>query len=310
MDMELKQILDFHADDFGISKNSCNNIIELLSIGVLNSISVLPNMSTFEYAVDKLKSFKSSFKDIKFQVTIHLNFMEGHCCAPINQVKDLVDSNGYFKINWGTLFLWNYNPIMFRKIKNQLKVEIIAQTKKCIQFGIVSKTELRFDGHQHTHMIPIVFYALLEATNELKIEGCKTTFIRNTQDPILPYYKAAFHSNWSLIHSFKIINLIKCLILNHFSHKLRHLFYKEHLPLYYLCGVFFSGNMDYERLQKILNYFCRKPIAQNRHVEILFHPGSVLQSEITAEFIKSDFNTFHLSQGRKIEYNSIIKLNN
>ena len=68
--------------------------------------------------------------------------------------------------------------------------------------------------------------------------------------------------------------------------------------------------MDSERLEKVLPYYCKKPLAQGRKIEILFHPGSVLESEITEEFVKPDFNDFHLSQGRKIEYNGIINLHN
>lgn len=310
MDNSINQILDFHADDYGISKNSCNDIIFLLSNGYLNSISVMPNMQTFDYAAEKLKGFCEQNPDKKPQVTVHLNFMEGHCSSSINDVPDLVDSNGYFKISWGTLFKWNYNPVVRSKIKIQLKTEIIAQTKKCLDKGIISKDNLRFDGHQHTHMIPLVFEALVSAAKELEAQGCKTTYIRNTQDPILPYFKAAKTYDKEMKKSFEKINIIKCLILNHYSGKIRRELAKMNLPQPYLCGVFFSGHMDSERLEKVLPVYCKKPLAEGRTVEILFHPGSVQKEEITGEFIKPDFNSFHLSQGRKIEYNSIINLHN
>lgn len=307
--MQNKTIFDFHADDYGISQNSCNDIITLLGNGVLNSISILPNMSSFDYAVQELKEFNAQNPGKKPQVTVHLNFMEGHCCAPVEQVPDLVDSNGYFKISWGSLFKWNYSPLAKKRIKRQLETEILAQTQKCINAEVVQKQCLRFDGHQHTHMIPLVFKALLNACKKLEADGCKTSFIRNTQDPVKPYYKAARKTK-GLKGTFEKINLIKCLILNHYSKwVVCPALKKLNLQTPYLCGVFFSGHMDSERLEKILPYYIKKPESQNRTIEILFHPGSVLQSEITKEFVKPDFVTFHLSQGRKIEYDSVIDLN-
>lgn len=310
MTEDLQQILDFHADDYGISKNSSNDIINLISNGNLNSISILPNMNTFDYAVQEFKKLENKMPDNKIQVTVHLNFMEGHCCENPASIPDLVDSKGYFKVSWGSLFKYNYNPFVYKKIRQQLKFEIIAQTKKCIDAGIINKENLRFDSHQHPHMIPLVFDALLLAVKELEKDGCKTAFIRNTKDPIKPYYKAAKDFDYNVKKTFSTINIVKCLILNFYSIKIQKKIKKLNLPLSYLCGVFFSGNMDSDRLEKVLPHYCRKPAEEKRIVELLFHPGSVLKEEITEEFVKADFIDFHLSQGRKIEYNSIIKLRN
>lgn len=266
-------------------------------------------MSAFEYASSKLKAFLSETPEKKPKITVHLNFMEGHCLAPVSEVSDLVDENGFFKISWGSLFKCNYNPLVRNKIKKQLKAEILAQTNKCLTAGIISKDDLRFDGHQHTHMIPLVFESLLAACTELENDGCKVTFIRNTQDSISPYFKAA-KKDKELKKSFDKVNIVKCLILNHYSHKIQKSLKKRSLPVPYLCGVFFSGNMDFQRLEKVLPFFCEKPLIQKRNVELLFHPGSVLESEITQEFVKKGFVDFHLSKGRKIEYESVIKLHN
>lgn len=298
MTEELKKILDFHADDFGISKNSSNDIIELISNKYLSSISIMPNMSSFNYAVEKFKEVKNK---ANIQISVHLNFMEGHCCSNKDEIPDLVDENGYFKISWCKLFTWNYNFLIRKKIMKQLKNEIIAQTQKCLNSGIIQKDNLRFDGHQHTHMIPLVFDALILAIKELDGQGCKTTFIRNTEDPIIPYLKIK-----EIRKSFDKINLIKCLILNFYSIRVKRYLIKLNIPINYLCGVFLSGNMDFQRLQKLLPVYCKK--SENRKVEVLFHPGSVLEDEITEEFVKPDFNKFHLSKRRKIEYNGIISL--
>ena len=52
--------------------------------------------------------------------------------------------------------------------------------------------------------------------------------------------------------TFNKVNIVKCLILNHYSHFVRKQLRKRNLPVPYLCGVFFSGHMDSERLLKVL----------------------------------------------------------
>ena len=307
MTEEIKKILDFHADDFGISRNTTDDILKLLSNGLLNSISIMPNMAYYEYAVEKLKELNTANPDKAPLVTVHLNFLEGHCCAPVEQVPDLVDEKGYFKITWGSLFKWNYNPFAKKRIKKQLITEITAQTQKCIDTEIVPIDNLRFDGHQHTQMIPIVFNSLLAVCKNYESKGCKTTFIRNTQDPIFPYFKAS-KKDKELRKSFKKINIVKCLILNHYSNYVRKALKKHSIPCPYLCGVFFSGHMDYERLEKVLPTYCKKPLKQNRNVELLFHPGTLLESELSEEFVNPDNTVFYLSPNRKTENESVEKL--
>lgn len=113
--------------------------------------------------------------------------MEGRCCADKTSLPDLVDSDGFFTVSWGKFFLWNYIPSIRKKIKQQLKIEILAQITKCIECGLFCKASLRIDSHQHTHMIPVVFEALKEAVVELENNNCKIEYIRNTQDPVRFY---------------------------------------------------------------------------------------------------------------------------
>ena len=50
-------------------------------------------------------------------------------------------------------------------VKKELKAEIAAQTERFRKaFG--TRLPLRFDGHQHTQMIPVVYWALLEVIVE------------------------------------------------------------------------------------------------------------------------------------------------
>lgn len=289
----MNSIVDIHADDFALSENSDRDILQLCAEEKLDSISIIPNLECFETAVAKFLSVQEE-SDKKILVSVHLNFMEGKCCAEKSLLPDLVDSEGFFTVSWGKLFIWNYIPLMRKKIKFQLKTEILAQIKRCLDANIIDKNAIRIDSHQHPHMIPVVFEALKEAVSELECNGCKIEYIRNTQDPILLYGGKDIFS----------MNTIKCLILNFYSIKVRKYLASKTLPVNYLCGVYFSGKMD-SRLKKVLPKFIKKAESHNRNIELLFHPGTMLKSELTREFKKEGFNEFHLSENRKTEYNTL-----
>ena len=139
-----KSFFDFHADDFAVSSSSSLDIVHLAEKGVLDSISIIPNMSAFSSCVaagDSLGSLKKS---------VHLNFMEGKSCLDRAEIPDLVDEDGFFKVSWGSLLSANFNPAKRPKLKKQLTAEIIAQVEKCIAAGLADPMALRLDSHQHT----------------------------------------------------------------------------------------------------------------------------------------------------------------
>ncbi|MDY3708278.1 MAG: ChbG/HpnK family deacetylase [Treponema berlinense] len=292
----MNRIVDIHADDFALSENSDKDILQLCREEKLDSISIIPNLECFETAVANFLSIQEK-SDKKILVSVHLNFMEGKCCAEKSLLPDLVDSEGFFTAYWGKLFIWNYIPSFREKIKLQLKTEILAQVRKCLDANIINKNAIRIDSHQHPHMIPLVFEALKEAVFELENDGYKIEYIRNTQDPILLYGGKDIFS----------MNTVKCLILNFYSIKVKNYLISKKLPVNYLCGVYFSGKMD-SRLKKVLPKFIKKAEKQDRNIELLFHPGTMLKSELTREFKKEVFNEFHLSENIKIEYNTLKEL--
>lgn len=294
----MNRIVDIHADDFALSENSDRDVLQLCAEEKLDSISIIPNLECFETATRKFLSVQEKLNK-KILISVHLNFMEGKCCAEKSLLPDLIDSEGFFTASWGKLFIWNYIPFIRKKIKIQLKTEILAQIKKCIAANVIDKNAIRIDSHQHPHMIPVVFDALKEAVLELENDGCKIKYIRNTQDPILLYGGKDIFS----------MNTIKCLILNFYSQKVKKYLVSKKLPVNYLCGVYFSGKMD-SRLKKILPKFIKKAETQERNIELLFHPGTMLRSELTSEFKKEGFNEFHLSENRKTEYNIVNEVKN
>ncbi len=289
---KLNSQIDFHADDYALSQNSDDDIICLCKEGKLDSISIIPNLQIFESSVLKLKKFNNDFPK-KIKVSIHLNFMEGKPVSNRELVTDLVDEKGFFCVSWGRLLIWNYNPFKRKKIKEQLAREISAQIEKCIKAEVSDIDCLRIDSHQHPHMIPLFREAIFDA---LKDKNYKIEYIRNTNDPISFYKKSKSEkTNFS--------NILKCLILNHYSKSFSKILKRNNLPDSYLCGVYYSGKMD-ERIVNALPIFKREAVKRNRKFELLFHPGRMLKEELTQEFTKQGFTEFHLSENRKVEYST------
>ena len=295
---------EIHADDYAISPHSSEDILSCLRAGCLDSLSVLTNMSCYEKYAEKYRQEKASWPREPL-LSVHLNFMEGHCLADPAEVPHLVDKEGFFHISWGTLFLWNYSPKKFLTIKKELKKEIAAQTERFLEmFG--GQEPLRFDGHQHTQMIPLVYWALLEVIVE---RHYRTDYIRVTREPVRPYLKAG-----GLWKTYRPVNWIKNLLLNYFAggmertlRKNRPSWQRENTPMY-LWGVVMSGRMDEKRVRRLLPAMRAQAEKKGRHLEILFHPGSVLQQELTDEFCNRGANGFHISPDRHAEYETVMAL--
>ena len=69
-----------------------------------------------------------------------------------------------------------------------------------------------------------------------------------------------------------------------------------------------SGKMDLERVSELLPSMTAYAKKHRRHLEVIFHPGTALECEVNAEFCNEDANKFYLSEGRRIEFDTIMKL--
>lgn len=297
--------IDRHADDYAISHHSSSDILQCLKAGKLDSISVLTNMSCYEEEAGRLLDCWETLP-VQPQLTIHLNFMEGHCLAPREEVRWLTDEKGYFNIGWGTLFQWNYLPWKYGEAKAQLKREIKAQTERFI--AVFGKGEgLRFDGHQHTQMIPLVYRALLEVIAE---EGYPVSYIRVTKEPVLAYWSVP-----SLYRSYSPVNWVKNAVLNVYAPGMERRLRNSRRVLaenrageepMLLWGVVMSGHMDAGRVARLMPAMQACAEKKGRTLEVLFHPGTVRKEELTAEFCNAGANEFHIAEGRRIEWQAVM----
>lgn len=291
--------VDIHADDYGLTINTSIDILEGINLKKLDSTSILPNMTCYEEALKMWN--QNMLKGTIPKASVHLNFMEGHCCAPKEEVSLLVDENGYFNLSWIDLVKYNYNYFKYAEVKRQLKIEIRKQLWKVIDdYKLLSEKKLRVDSHQHTHMIPIVLRALLEVLEE---DSIPTEYIRLSKEYVWPYLKRL-----NIYSSYRLINLVKVAILNFFAVEDEKMLEKRNIPSMILCGVFFSGRMDAKRVGKVLPELNKRARHKKVMLEVVLHPGLARQEEIGEEFVNQEAKAFYLSSNRKIEYETMMKI--
>ena len=180
-------------------------------------------------------------------------------------------------LGWGGLFAASYLPHKRKKIKTQLKCEIKAQLAKaqgavikCMEIAAESgvpcgQKGLRIDSHQHAHMIPVVWEAVLEVVRE---EGYALEYIRNSKEAL-----GIFLTDVSLYKTYRPINFVKNRLLALYSHKVDRYCKKHGLEQMYLWGLIMSGHMDYDRIVTLYPKIAHKAQKDGRVLEILFHPG-------------------------------------
>lgn len=306
-------MIDVHADDYALTINTSKDMLECMKSGKLNSISIVPNTSCFDECMDYLYE---AIPELPFlpKISVHLDFVEGIVLTDTDNDFIKVNKNGksLISMTWVKLFAASYNPFVYRKIKRQLAREVIYQiekvnnaVKKCIDIananGIsVSQKDIRIDSHQHSHMIPIVWNALMDAAKE---KNYRFEYIRNSKEPITP-----FISNISLWKTYNAANIVKNLILNFYSKKVDRFNKKAGNENMYMWGLVMSGNMDKDRVNKLLQDMINKANKDNRVLEILFHPGLMLMEEATDEIAEDAIKHFYATNGRKREYEAVMSL--
>ncbi len=259
---------NIHIDDFALSISSSKDIIDCINTGKISGISVISNMSCFEECIKLLKN--------NIDLSIHLNFVEGKSVT--DNLKYLTDCNGYFKLSWVKLFFLSFNIFKYRKVKNELKIEIDNQIKKLLPY----QKKIIIDSHQHTHMIPIVFNAFLDVIKEKKYN---IKYVRVSNERLVPFIK-----NYFKMGPYNIVNIIKCMVLKILSINVISKLNKNSIKYKKVYGILFSGNMNIKVFDIIKNY--------NNGEDYIFHVGKLLKKEINNEY---KFIKFHTSNNRKIE---------
>lgn len=246
-----------------------------------------------------------------------------------NTASRISDSKGLITSSWGQLFIHSFLPGR-ASLRAELVEEIRAQIDK-VQ-SLLPDTELRLDSHMHTHMIPVVRDAIMEV---IDTDGLEVAFIRDAAEPL-----GVFLKQGELLATYSPVNIVKNVILNILSPRLLRECRKRNIASGCLWGLIMSGHMDKERIEKILpsmNSYMDKHHAKNNStgiatsadanvvadanantdtaacapmvMEILAHPGRVLESELSECHNKPDIYSFYISDEREIERIGVMEAN-
>jgi chitin disaccharide deacetylase len=280
----------FHADDFGIDEEQSRRILACGDatdgIGALNSLSILANSPQF----DECASLLDPYID-RIHVGVHLNVVEGRCCADPALIPLLVDDQGFFKRGFVSMLLASIGPDRVI-LRGQLQQEIIAQIDRVVRRFPSLAQSLRIDSHQHFHLIPIMFEAVMGAVEE---RGYDLEYLRIPAEPLIPFLDRR------IFFTLRPVNWIKHGILNILWRFDRHHFPSGYQCSAVFCGILLSGHMDAQRLAVLKPAFECYAQRHNASLEFLFHPGAVISAMECLDPRLSGFVSFYLSEGRSIE---------
>lgn len=248
----------FHADDYGITVAQAREILKL--VGPLRSVSAFANSPAFEEAANLARPLVAAGE---LEIGVHVNLVEGPCCADKADVPLLVDERGMFRNDF--VGLWRLaHGAQAAELRRQAAMECSAQIEGFLRAFPDLRGRLRVDSHQHPHAIPVVFDAVLDAVREC---GCTLSQLRMPVEAVGPHVR---HGGVGRLLS---LNLAKDALLWRLS-RTNWAKVPEGCSTPAFCGVVLSGGM--ERLDEgTLRALEARAAKQGRDLEVLFHPVSV-----------------------------------
>ena len=292
--------IDFHADDYAASLENSRRIIALARAGRVDSFSVITNMGCFPSCMALLRESWSCFPR-KPLLSVHINLIDGYWLSSPGAGRIIQNS-------WTGLFFRGILPGRKRDI---LRAALSAEAEAQIRVFLTETADLkddrgdplalRIDGHVHTHMIPLVFGALMDALERMDLRG-RVRFIRCSTEPLW-----MFLTTPGVAGTVPPVNIAKNLILHLLSHSVRKKLEAARIPTGRVFGLALTGEMDLKRVSLLLPKMKRYARKKDACLEILSHPGGCLPEEITAEYGPDDRKAF-LAPGRDTEYRMLMEL--
>lgn len=277
------------ADDHGLCKNVSSRIQQCIDEGAINKVSVFPNFDRINPAeITKGKNIR---------ISLHLNLVEGRGMADPAETELITDKNGNFRHRFGGLL--KLNLFHGKELEEQVYSEIKAQVRSRKDI-LPEDMPFCIDSHQHTHMIPAVFSAMLRV---LRDEGIEPEYVRIPAEPLLPFLKTP-----SLYFTYSAVNIIKQWLLKALWLINKRQAKKYKLKTSYFFGILFSGKMDEKRVKKILPKYIAMAEKNGRDIEVLFHPGHTDSNDPDLKGKNIVFKDFYLSENRKTEFDSVMNI--
>lgn len=282
----------FCADDYGMSKESNIRIKKCVEDGALNKISILPN--------GEITDFEKNLSESKPALSLHINLVEGYPLSDPKDISLIVSNDGSFKYSFIGLLLLSFSPKR-KQVEKQVYTEILNQVEFW-QKHIGVKKPLFIDSHQHVHIIPLIFNALMKVIKDKNVD---VEYLRIPAEPISPYIFTP-----SLYLEYSLKGLAKQWLLKFLAFLNRKEIKNENVHSAYFMGAMFSGELSEKRVKKLLPKYLKLAEKNNKNIEICFHPGYSEQGEKLFVGNRKEFEKFYFSTWRKKEYDALLNFKN
>ncbi|MBN2031173.1 ChbG/HpnK family deacetylase [bacterium] len=231
--------LIIHADDFGLTKQVNEGIIQAHTKGIVTSASIMANGSSFEHAVELYRLSPT------LDIGIHLNLIEELPILEKDRIKSLVDEDGKLHRDQ-RIFVKKYlrRKICLKEVEDELEMQI----QKVMDSGIKPS---HIDSHQHLHMLPGILSVTLKLMKRYDILAVR-----------LPCETIRFKT---IMSSVSISRVIQLMILNFLSLKVKRL---SLLGADHFSGFLYSGKINHRNLEALLDN-----LPQDGVCELMCHPG-------------------------------------
>lgn len=287
----------FHADDYGITLEHARAILQLSDVcgghGALNSVSAFANSPAFYEAAELAAPF---VKQNVLHIGIHLNLVEGRPCSDPHDIPLLVGPHGTFLNDFGSLVRASATakrPVL----RHQIECECTAQTRRFLAAFPSQRDALRIDSHQHVHMIPLVFDAMVDAA---QMCGCTIEHLRIPVEPLSPHAAAP-----RKLRFLPPANLVKNSVLGVMERLDRGKLPPGcHTSLF--CGILLSGCME-RADDRLISAMEDQARSRGTDLEVLFHPVR-MQAACCLDPENEPFTAACCSPHRDAEAAALVKL--
>jgi hopanoid biosynthesis associated protein HpnK len=156
----MKQLI-VNADDFGLTNQVNQGILEAHRHGIVTSTTLMANGEAFESAVEIARHVPD------LGVGIHLNLTQGIPVSPAHTIRTLVNKRGRLYLSPGRL----WRGVITRQVTlDDIHSELRAQIAKVRRAGI-SPTHL--DGHKHVHVLPGISKVVIRLAGDFGIRSVR-----------------------------------------------------------------------------------------------------------------------------------------
>ena len=292
--------IDFHADDYAASPENSKRIISLMKAGRINSFSVITNMECYDACMDLLRESWKGFPQ-KPLLSVHINLIDGYRLS--SPQKRIIIHNSWTQLFFSCFLPGRKQAILRSALSSEAEAQITAFLRKTkgLMDDQGNPLALRIDGHVHTHMIPLVFHALMDALDRMGLRE-QVRFVRCSTEPLAPFLFTP-----GVMGTISPVNIIKNLILHLLSHSVRKKLLSANIETGRIFGLAMTGEMDLKRVSLLLPKMIQYARKKDTYLEILTHPGRCLPEELSAEYGPDDRKAF-LAPGRDIEYRMLMDL--